>query len=103
LTVIVVTRVTAALRGKLTRWMLEIHAGVFIGTLSTRVRDRLWALVTGSRRLGACTIVSRTSNEQGFTMRSAGDPARSVVDYDGLLLLRRPAVLRRRRREAPAP
>ncbi|MEI8259518.1 MAG: type I-E CRISPR-associated endoribonuclease Cas2e, partial [Deltaproteobacteria bacterium] len=45
LIVIVVERATPGLRGQLTRWMLEVRAGVFVGTLSSRVRDKLWALV----------------------------------------------------------
>jgi CRISPR-associated endoribonuclease Cas2 subtype I-E len=34
LTVIIVERATPGLRGQLTRWMLEVRAGVFVGTLS---------------------------------------------------------------------
>ena len=103
MTVIVLSRVTAALRGKLTRWMLEVHAGVFVGTLSARVRERLWKLVSGALRQGACTMITRAPNEQGFGMETAGDPRRSVVAYDGLLLLRRPARGREKKRSAPAP
>jgi CRISPR-associated protein Cas2 len=103
MTVLVVARVTVSLRGKLTRWMLEVHPGVFVGTLSARVRERLWALVTGSRRTGACTLIARAPGEQGFSLTTAGDPGRAVVDYDGMLLLRRPPLARGRRRKPTAP
>lgn len=103
MTVFIVSRVTAALRGKLTRWMLEVHAGVFVGTMSARVRERLWAKVTGSRRHGACTMLLTAPNEQGFVLTTAGDPYRSAVDYDGLLLLRRPPTAPRHHRRAPRP
>jgi CRISPR-associated protein Cas2 len=89
--VIVLERVTPGLRGKLTRWMMEVHPGVFVGSMSARVRDKLWGLVRGARRLGACTLVTSTPNEQGFTIETTGDTSRSVVNFDGLLLLRRPA------------
>jgi CRISPR-associated protein Cas2 len=72
----------------LTRWLFEVHPGVFVGTISSRVRDGLWRNVTGARRLGACTLIVRSPNEQGFTIQTAGDgPTRCVLDYDGLQLL----------------
>jgi CRISPR-associated protein Cas2 len=91
LTLIVLARVTPGLRGKLTRWMLEIHPGVFVGKLSPRVRDKLWKAVQAARRLGACTLVFHAPNEQGFVLATAGDPTRTLADFDGLLLLRRPS------------
>ena len=104
MTVFVLARVTPALRGKLTRWMLEIHPGVFVGTLSPRVRDGLWAIASRSRRHGACTMVARQANEQGFVLATSGDAERAVVDYDGLLMLRRPPFGERRRRpKGPDP
>jgi len=39
MTVIILERVPVGVRGELTRWMLEIHTGVFVGTLSARVRS----------------------------------------------------------------
>lgn len=89
MTLIVLTRVTRSLRGKLTRWMLELKPGVFLGTMSARVREKLWSLVTGSRRLGACMLVTRAANEQGFRIVTAGDADRKIVDYDGLVMLGR--------------
>ncbi len=91
MTIIVLTRVTPALRGRLSRWLLEIHPCVFVGKVSRRVRDILWKSVCAGRRLGACTMVYSAANEQGFAMETAGDAKREVVDFDGLLLLRRPA------------
>lgn len=91
MTVIVVERVTAGQRGLLTRWMLEVHAGVFVGKLSARVRARLWETVQAGRRAkAACLLVYATPTEQGFTIESAGDSSRVAVDFDGLTLLRRP-------------
>lgn len=87
MTVIVVSRVTPGLRGALTRWMLEVHPGVFVGTVSARVRDRLWSMVQGRLRLGACTLLATAKNEQGFSIATAGDARRRVVDHEGLQLL----------------
>ena len=32
------------LRGKLSRWLNEIHPGIFVGEVSARVRDKLWEM-----------------------------------------------------------
>jgi CRISPR-associated protein Cas2 len=89
MTLIVVQRVTPSLRGMLSRWMLELKPGVFVGSVSARVREKLWGLVLGLKRLGACTMVSKAANEQGLTIATHGDDTRAVVDYDGLTLLKR--------------
>ena len=44
--VFVVERVQPSLRGELSRWLLEVKAGVFVGKLSALVREELWQLVT---------------------------------------------------------
>jgi CRISPR-associated protein Cas2 len=43
--VIILESVPVSLRGELTRWMLELRAGVFVGSLSAMVRDKLWEMV----------------------------------------------------------
>lgn len=87
MTVIITQRVTPSTRGLLTRWMLEVRAGVFVGSVSRRVRDGLWADLRQRRGLGAVTLIHRAPNEQGFAIQSAGDGSRELRDYDGLVLL----------------
>ena len=89
--VIIVERATPGLRGQLTRWMLEVRAGVFVGRLSTRVKDKLWELVKARNPKGGSLLVARAHNEQGFIVETHGDTTREVVDLEGLLLVRRPA------------
>lgn len=43
--VIVLTACPQGLRGDLTRWLLEIAPGVYVGHVSAKVRERLWARV----------------------------------------------------------
>ncbi len=89
MTVIIVERAKPGLRGQLTRWMLEVQAGVFVGTLSSRVRSRLWATVCAKNR-GGSLLLYRSNNEQGFSFETHGDTSRSIIDMEGLLLVRRP-------------
>lgn len=90
MTVIIVERATPGLRGQLTRWMLEVRAGVFVGTLSARVRAKLWALVCARNHKGGSLLLYRNTSEQGFMVETHGDTSRSIVDNEGMLLVRRP-------------
>lgn len=86
--VVILERVTPALRGELSRWLLEVRPGVFVGRVSSLVRDKLWEEIGGKLRQGAAVLVYTTNNEQGFAIQSTGDRSREVVDFDGLLLMR---------------
>ncbi|MFJ4879389.1 type I-E CRISPR-associated endoribonuclease Cas2e [Streptomyces sp. NPDC088745] len=89
MTVIVLTSCPPGLRGFLTRWMLEISAGVFIGNPSARVRDALWDEVRQYADQGRALLAHTTNNEQGFTFRTH-DHAWHPTDHEGLTLIRRP-------------
>ena len=85
--VLVLERVPPGLRGELTRWMLEIRSGVFVGTLTSVVRDRLWRKACQEMAGGAGILVYSARNEQGLSVDLWGDPTRSVVDFEGLRLV----------------
>ncbi|WP_333774702.1 type I-E CRISPR-associated endoribonuclease Cas2e [Streptomyces sp. IBSBF 3136] len=90
MTVIVLTNCPPGLRGFLTRWLLEISAGVFIGNPSARIRDLLWTEVQQYAGQGRALLAHTTNNEQGFTFRTH-DHAWHPVDQEGLTLIRRPS------------
>lgn len=87
--VLVLSAVPEGLRGHVTRWLLEISPGVFVGTLSARVRERLWAIVTENMRIGRAVMVYRARNEQGLAFLTWGDPWKPV-DFEGITLMMRP-------------
>ncbi|MBS3934093.1 MAG: type I-E CRISPR-associated endoribonuclease Cas2 [Truepera sp.] len=85
--VMILEKVPKSLRGELTRWMLEVSTGVFVGTASGMVRDLLWEKCVDKSRAGRCCQLYRTNNEQGYAIRMHGDSNRSVSDFDGLTLV----------------
>ena len=91
MTVIILENAKPSVRGQLTRWMLEIKSGVFVGTLSSRVRDKLWTLVKARNARGGCILIARARNEQGFDIRTHGDTSRQIIDNEGLKLIRKSA------------
>ncbi|MEU1736304.1 type I-E CRISPR-associated endoribonuclease Cas2e [Streptosporangium sp. NPDC020145] len=89
MTVIVLTRCPAGLRGFLTRWLMEISPGVFIGRPSTRVREALWAEVAQYVDTGRAPRARGDGPEQGFAFATY-DHKWHPIDYEGLVLIRRP-------------
>lgn len=88
--VMILEKVTAGLRGELTRWLIEPRTGVFIGDVSARVRDRLWEKCNERRRDGGVVQIWSTNTEQHFKIRMAGDTSRELVEVEGLQLIRIP-------------
>lgn len=88
--VMILEKVPNALRGELTRWLVEPHPGVFIGHVNAMVRDRLWDKCCQAKRTGGVVQAWSTNTEQKFKMRAAGETQRTVVDFDGLQLIRIP-------------
>lgn len=86
--VMILERVPTSLRGELTRWMLEPKTGVFVGKLTAMVRDRLWTDVCEKLKGGSCILIQPSDTEQGFSFRLHGPAARTIVDFDGLSLVR---------------
>lgn len=86
--VLICTNVRPSLRGELSRWMIEADAGVFVGSVPGRVRDRVWEKVVRECRDGSAIMVHTARTEQGFAVRSHGAPGRTPVDHDGLVLMR---------------
>lgn len=88
--VIVLTACPTGLRGHLTRWMLEISPGVFVGHLPARVRDELWERVVELIGKGRALMVHTVDGEQRLSFRVHGHDW-IPDDHDGILLMRRPS------------
>lgn len=89
MTVIVFIAAPEGLRGHLTRWMIEVQAGVFVGSPSRRIRDRLWSLLADRIGDGQAVLVEPADNEQSWAVRTAGRDRWRPVDFDGLILTAR--------------
>jgi CRISPR-associated protein Cas2 len=90
MTILILERVPATLRGELSRWMIEPRTGVFVGKVSALVRDRLWDKARLGAKTGAGMLLYSSPTEQGFAARSFGETARDLVDWEGLLLVYTP-------------
>lgn len=86
---LVLSKVPEGLRGHLTKWLMEVAPGVFVGKVSARVRDELWGIVRFGVEGGTALMVIAAPNEQGFEVRNSGHRW-EPVDLDGFIALRRP-------------
>lgn len=95
---LVLTACPPGLRGDLTKWLMEISPGVFVGRPSARVRDHLWLRTIDHCKDGKAILVHSSGNEQGLEYRVHNHDW-VPVDSDGVtLMLRRPDSESSRRR-----
>lgn len=87
--VLVLTACPSGLRGHLTRWLLEISAGVFVGRVSARVRDLMWERVVELSKDGRAIMVYSARGEQGLAFKVHRHNWKTV-DMDGVELMLRP-------------
>lgn len=87
--IFILEKVSPSLRGELTRWMLEPKAGVFVGTPSALVREKLWKKIVGDigPASGALLVFNDPDTEWGFRLRVHGNLRREIVERDGLQLI----------------
>ena len=88
--VMILERVPPSLRGELTRWLLEPKSGVFVGTLKTVPRRKLWERICAGMKGGAGVMIYPARNEQGFDIEFWGATDRWIVDREGLKLIQVP-------------
>jgi len=70
--------------------MIELKPGVFIGSLSQLVIEKLWAKITKELKSGGAFLITPTNNEQNFEITYSGKLQRSIVDFDGIKLVKFP-------------
>ena len=85
--VIVTENVPHRLRGRLAVWLIEIRAGVYVGDLSTKVREMIWQQVEVSIEDGNAIMAWSTNTESGFDFLTLGENRRLPIEIDGLKLV----------------
>lgn len=87
--VLVLSVCPPGLRGHLTRWLLEVSAGVFVGSVSARVRELLWEQTVADLRSGRAILVYQAQTEQRLAFKVHGHHW-EPVDFEGITLMLRP-------------
>jgi CRISPR-associated protein Cas2 len=74
----------------MTKWFMEINTGVYVGNVSSRVRNELWSRICDNIKNGQATMVYRSNGEQHMDFR-VHNTSWTPVDYDGIKLMLRPS------------
>lgn len=86
---VTLTNCPPRLRGDLTKWLMEINTGVYVGNVNARIRELLWERICENISSGSATMTFPTDNEQRYdfyTYNSSWLP----TDYEGIKLIKRP-------------
>jgi len=85
--VIVLENAPPRLRGRLAAWLLELRAGVYVGSYSRRVREHIWSQVEEGIEDGSAVMVWRSTAEAGYEFCTLGANRRMPADFDGVQLV----------------
>ena len=87
--VLIVENAPPQLRGRLSLWLFEVRAGVFVGDCSAKLREWIWSCVRQNIRDGNALIIWSTSKKEfGFNVDSCGDSRRSICEIDGIKMMK---------------
>ena len=84
---IVVNNAPPRLRGRLAVWLLEIRAGVYVGSYSKRTREMIWKQVREEIGDGDAIMVWDAPNDAGYDFDTWGTNRRRPVILDGFKLV----------------
>ena len=85
--VIVLENAPPRLRGRMAIWLLEIRAGVYVGTYNRKVREYLRHQVEEGLEDGNAVMAWQASTEAGFDFVTLGKNRRMPVEFDGARLV----------------
>ncbi len=85
--VIVVENVPPRLRGRLAIWLLEVRAGVYVGKVSSRIREMIWEQIEKGIEDGNAIMTWSTNTETGFDFMTLGKNRRIPKEMDGVKLV----------------
>jgi CRISPR-associated protein Cas2 len=89
--VIAVENAPPRLRGRLSLWLREVRAGLYVGTYGRRIRERIWnetlSLTEGSDPPASAVIIWSAPTESGFRFEATGPNRRRTVYLDDLPLV----------------
>jgi CRISPR-associated protein Cas2 len=87
LTVIHVQNAPPHTHGVLSRWMLHVAPGLYVGTLNRRVRERLWTELKDIIEPGRAALVYPSNTEQRFTIETYGVGRYEPIEMEGITLV----------------
>ncbi len=85
--VIAVNNAPPRLRGRLAVWLLEIRAGIYVGSYTKRIREMIWNQVVDLIDDGDAIMVWDAPCDAGYDFDTCGKNRRCPVVLDGFKLV----------------
>ncbi|KKZ10626.1 MAG: hypothetical protein TH68_10080 [Candidatus Synechococcus spongiarum 142] len=85
--VMILEAVPSSLRGELSRWLTPVCVGVYVGKVSTLVRDKLWERAVAKAGAGRIIQAWNQPGEPGYGLRAHGLTNSTLVDLEGLPMI----------------
>lgn len=85
--VLVLTSCPPSLKGDISKWLFEIHTGVYVGSPSRLVADKLWQRITATVHNGKAVLVLSAATEQGYIIKTHNSMMKAE-DFDGIQLMK---------------
>ncbi len=79
--------VPPSLRGELSRWLTPVCVGVYVGKVSSLVRDKLWELAVAKAGTGQIIQAWDQPGEPGYGLRAHGLTRSTLIDLEGLPMI----------------
>ena len=74
-------------RGLLSRWAVEVRAGMYVGSTTAKARDEIWRRVVQELHgEGNGVLIHEAHSAQGYEAHTVGPNRRQLVDVDGMML-----------------
>lgn len=85
--VIITNNVSSSVKGYISRWLTEAQSGVFVGSISTRVRKNLWSnIIPKIGPKSSITMIYNHNNLQKFNIETYGPTRKKVRYLNGLVV-----------------
>lgn len=90
--VLILNKAPSGLKGEISNWLIELQSGVFVGNLSSVVRQQVWqrvCFVADGKDMSATLVYRDPKCSQKYSIMMVGDTQRTLKDCDGLVLVQK--------------
>lgn len=74
-------------KGVVSRYLMEISSGVFIGNIKANIREELWDFVRGNLGKGSLIMAHSDNSVMGHQIRTQNINKRTMKSLDGIELI----------------
>jgi len=86
--VIVLISAPSAVKGFVSRYLMEVSSSTYIGSVPKNIREDLWEFVCENIKNGQALLLYSFNNAQGYEIMSTNFSNRVVTELDGVMLMK---------------